>query len=268
MAASPPRYDRVLITGAAGKLGRHLRATLKPIAHKWRLTDIAAMEPAGEGEECLQADLLDERAMARAMIGVDAVVHLAGLIVERPFAEILRVNIEGSYNVFEAARQAGVKRIVYASSCHAVGMYRRDERLDSKSLHRPDSFYGLSKAFGEDLARLYYDKHGIEAACLRIGSCFEKPTDERMLASWLSRADLTRLVSACLAAPYLGFAVLYGMSANSRTWWDNSALDYLGYRPEDSADSFASGLDRGLGRPDDPVIRYQAGAFAGDMSQP
>jgi uronate dehydrogenase len=197
---------------------------------------------------------------------VDAVVHLAGIIVERPFSEILRVNIEGTYNVFEAARAAGVRRIVYASSCHAVGMYRRDERLNATTLHRPDSFYGLSKAFGENLARLYYDKHGIEVACLRIGSCFPEPTDERMLATWLSRADFGRLVASCLTAPFLGFAVLYGVSANSRSWWDNSAVGYVGYRPEDTADVYADRLPPNGRNPLDPVVLYQAGSFAQDVS--
>lgn len=260
-------YDRILITGAAGKLGRHLRATLKPIARNLRLTDIAFMEPAGEAEETLQADLADGEAVADMMNGVEAVVHLGGIIVERPFPEILRANIEGVYNVFEGARRAGVKRIVYASSCHAVGMYRRDERLDSTALHRPDSFYGLSKAFGEDLARLYYDKHAIEAACLRIGSCYDDPFDERMLATWLSRGDLTRLVTACLSAPYLGYAVLYGMSANSRTWWDNSGVDYIGYRPEDCADKFVDAIAPKPLDPDDPAIHYQAGFFANDLKR-
>ena len=262
-------YDRVLITGAAGKLGRHLRATLKPCMGVLRLTDVAPMGLAEDGEEVHQLDLLNAAAVSEVMAGVDAVVHLAGIIVERPFEEILQANIVATFNVFEAARIAGVKRVVYASSCHAVGMYRRDERLDGAALHRPDSFYGLSKAFGEDIARLYYDKHGIEAACLRIGSCFEEPTDERMLATWLSRADLTRLVAACLGAPYLGFAILYGMSANGRTWWDNSGLDHLGYRPQDSADAYATTIAAAPGSldRDDPTILYQAGSFAKDLKR-
>lgn len=257
-------YERILLTGAAGKLGRHLRQTLKPLARSMRLTDLAAMEPARDGEEVQQADLSDEAAVFAAMNEVDAVVHLGGIIREAPFPDILRSNIVGGYNVWEGARRAGVKRIVFASSCHAVGMYRRDQRIDADSLHRPDGLYGLSKAFNEDLARLYFDRYGIEAACLRIGSCFEEPTGERMLATWLSRADLTRLVSACLTVPVLGCAVIYGMSANSRTWWDNSKVDYIGYRPRDSAEAFRDKIAAApgpLGRRD-PTVKYQAGHFA------
>jgi uronate dehydrogenase len=261
------KYERILITGAAGKLGRHLRATLKPVSRTVRLTDIVPMAPAGTDEEVVEADLLDESSVVDLMAGVDVVIHLAGIIVEQPFPQILQANIVGSYNVWEAACAAGVKRMVYASSCHAVGMYPRNERLDADSTHRPDSFYGLSKAFGEDLARLYFDKHGIEAACLRIGSCFEEATDERMLATWLSRADLTRLVEACLDAPVLGYAILYGMSDNPKTWWDNSKVDYLGYRPQDSAQQFIEKLAATNEQfdPIDPVKFYQAGQFAADV---
>jgi uronate dehydrogenase len=262
-------YDRILITGAAGRLGGHLRQTLKPIARSIRLTDVAPIEPAATDEEVRQADLGDEAAIFALMEGVGAVVHLGGIVREAPFADILRSNIVGGYNVWEGARRAGVKRIVFASSCHAVGMYRRDQRLDADVTQRPDGLYGLSKAFTEDLARLYFDRYGIEAACLRIGSCFPEPTGERMLATWLSRADLTRLVSAGLTAPYLGYAIVYGMSANAQTWWDNSKVDYLGYRPQDSADVFRDKL-RATPGPldrDDPVVEYQAGPFAKGMTR-
>ncbi|MDQ3558814.1 MAG: NAD(P)-dependent oxidoreductase [Pseudomonadota bacterium] len=262
-------YERILITGAAGKLGHHLRGTLKPLARVLRLTDVAPLQPAAAGEEVRQADLADEAAVFEMMAEVDAVVHLGGIIREAPFADILRSNILGGHNVWEGARRAGVKRIIFASSCHAVGMYRRDERLDASVQHRPDGYYGLSKAFTEDLARLYYDRHGIETACLRIGSCLPEPTGERMLATWLSRPDLTRLVTACLSAPYLGYAVLYGMSENQQTWWDNSHADYIGYRPQDSAEAFRDKL-RATPGPldrDHPAVKYQAGHFAEGMQQ-
>lgn len=259
-----PTYDRILITGAAGRLGSHLRETLKPLARSIRLTDIAPLGPARDGEEVLEADLADEAAVFELMADVDAVVHFAGIVREAPFADILRANIVGGHNVWEGARRAGVKRVVFASSCHAVGMYRRDERIDADAPKRPDSFYGLSKCFTEDLARLYFDRYRVEAACLRIGSCTVEPTNERMLATWLSRPDLTRLVTACLSAPYLGFAVLYGMSANPKSWWDNARADYLGYRPQDSAEIFR---DRISAEPDPldrnaPTVKYQAGPFA------
>ena len=264
-----PLYEKLLVTGAAGKLARHLRPALEPLARSVRLTDIAPIEAAGAWEEVRLADLADLDAMHAVMEGVEAVIHFGALIREASFPDILRTNILGAHNVWEAALAVGVKRVVYASSCHAVGMYRRDERLDAKSLQRPDGYYGLSKAFGEDVARMYWDRHGIEAACLRIGSCFEEPTGERMLATWLSRDDLTRLVTACLRAPYLGYAIVYGMSANGQTFWDNSAVDYLGFRPQDSAEVFRDKVG-GMATPkdrDDPEVIYQAGSFAKGMTR-
>ena len=264
-----PLYEKLLITGAAGKLARHLRPALEPLARSVRLTDIAPIDDAGGWEEVCLADLADLDAMHAVMEGVEAVIHFGGLIREAPFPDILRTNMLGTHNVWEAALAAKAKRVVYASSCHAVGMYRRDERLDATSLQRPDGYYGLSKAFGEDVARMYWDRHGIEAACLRIGSCFEEPTGERMLSTWLSRDDLNRLVTACLRAPFLGYAIVYGMSANSQTFWDNSAADYLGYRPRDSAETFRDKVG-GLATPadrDDPEVIFQAGSFAKGMTR-
>lgn len=264
-----PVYEKLLVTGAAGKLARHLRPALEPLARSVRLTDIAPIEEAGAWEEVRLADLADLDAMHAVMEGVEAVIHFGALIREASFPDILRTNILGTHNVWEAALAAGVKRVVYASSCHAVGMYRRDERLDGRSLQRPDGYYGLSKAFGEDVARMCWDRHGIEAACLRIGSCFEEPTGERMLATWLSRDDLNRLVTACLRAPYLGYAIVYGMSANGQTFWDNSAVEYIGYRPQDSAEVFRDKVG-GMATPkdrDDPEVIYQAGSFAKGMTR-
>jgi uronate dehydrogenase len=264
-----PLYEKLLVTGAAGKLARHLRPALQPLARSVRLMDIASIDEAGGWEEVRLADLADLDAMHAVMEGVEAVIHFGGLIREAPFPDILRSNILGTHNVWEAAHTAGAKRVVYASSCHAVGMYRRDERLDGNSLQRPNGYYGLSKAFGEDVARMYYDRHGIEAACLRIGSCFEEATGERVLATWLSRDDLNRLVTACLRAPYLGCTIVYGMSANGQTFWDNSAVDYIGYRPQDSAEVFREKVG-GLATPkdrDDPEVIYQAGSFAKGMTR-
>ncbi len=264
-----PVYERILVTGAAGRLARHLRPALQSLARTVRVTDIAPIDSKGVWEEVRLADLAEIGAMHEIMDGVEAVIHFGGLVREAPFPDILRTNILGNHNVWEAARAAGAKRVIYASSCHAVGMYRRDERLDAWSLQRPDGYYGLSKAFGEDVGRLYWDRHGIEAACLRIGSCVEEPTGERMLASWLSRDDLNRLVTACLKAPYLGYAIIYGMSANGQSWWDNSAVDYVGYRPQDSAETFRDKIG-GLSTPkdhDNPEVIYQAGFFAKGMTR-
>jgi uronate dehydrogenase len=262
-------HERLLITGAAGKLGRYLRLALRPFCREMVLTDIASLEPAGDGETVLQADLRDEAAIANLMEGVDAVVHLGGIIIEAPFSEILGPNIVGSYNIWEGARRAGARRIVFASSCHTVGMYRRNERLNAASPKRPDGFYGLGKAFTEDLARLYFDRHGIEAACLRIGSCLPEPINARMLATWISPEDLASLVSACLRAPYLGFTIVYGMSANAQSWWDNSSASFLGYQPRHNAEDFRDRIAANSAPPDrdDPEVIYQAGHFAAGMGQ-
>lgn len=256
--------QRILITGAAGNLGGMLRRELRGLAPHLRLTDIAPMPPAGEGEEVAACDLADFAGMLRLMDGVDAVLHFGAIPREDSFDAILRSNILGTYNVFEAARRQGVRRIVFASSNHAIGMYRRTDRIDADAPMRPDSHYGLAKCFGENLARMYWDKHGIEAACLRIGSCFPEPTGERMLATWLSYGDLARLVRCCVEAPHLGFVVVYGASDNRRRWWDNRKAGFLGWQPQDSADAFAERIlaEAQSADPDDPAVLFQGGSFA------
>lgn len=234
-----PQWTRLLITGAAGRLGSQLRTDLRGIAQTIRATDLRGLAPAGDAEEVCEADLADTPSVQRLVDGVDAIVHFGAVMPQAPWEAVLQANIVGSFNLFEAARQAGVKRIVFASSHHAIGMYERTQALDSHSPPRPGNLYGLSKAFGENLARMYHDKHGIEVACLRIGSCFPEPTDERMLATWLSHRDMAALCRACLQAPALGYCVVYGASDNSRRWWSNDQVGFLGFRPQDSADAYA-----------------------------
>ena len=262
MQANPP-FERILITGAAGNLGRHLRDSLRDVAPLLRLSDIRAMAAARAGEETVVCDLGDFAAVRRLMEGIDLVLHFGGIPEEDRWDRIVAANIEGAHNVWEAARQAGVKRIVFASSNHAIGMYPRTRRLDTDAPPRPDTFYGLSKAFGEQLARMYWDKHGLEAVCLRIGSCFPEPRDERMLATWLSYDDLTRLCRCCIEAPLVEFTVVYGVSDNDRCWWDNSGVEFLGYRPRDSAGRFAASIAaRAEPRSrEDPAVRFQGGHF-------
>ena len=256
-------WKRILITGAAGSLGAHLRTELRGSAPVIRVSDLRQMPPAGDGEEVIYCDLADFEAVKQMMVGVDAVLHFGGIPVEDSWDNILQANIRGAYHVWEAARLAGVQRIVFASSNHAIGMYRRTERIDTDAPPRPDTFYGLSKAFGETLARMYFDKHGIEAACLRIGSCFPKPSDERMLATWLSYADMARLCKRCIEAPIIGCMVVYGVSDNDRSWWDNRKVDFLGYRPKDSAESFAPEILSAspFKNPGDPAVMYHGGHF-------
>mgnify|MGYP002366085607 FL=1 len=195
--------------------------------------------------------------------GCQAIVHFGGISVEAAFEPILQANILGVYNLYEAARKFGVKRVVFASSNHVTGFYKQSETVTLNHPARPDSLYGVSKAFGEDLSRMYYDRYGIETACLRIGSSFAEPKDRRMLASWLSFDDLHRLVTACLTTPILGHTPIFGMSDNAVTWYDNSAARHVGYVPQDSSDPFREAVYARTPQPDitDPAAIYQGGGF-------
>jgi len=257
------RFPRLLLTGAAGGLGRVLRPRLKAVCATLRVSDVAALAAAGEGEEVMPAALEDRAAMEALLAGVDAVVHLGGVSVEKAFEVVLPANIVGVYNLYEAARKHGTKRIVFASSNHVTGFYRQDETIDPTMPVRPDGYYGLSKAFGENLSRFYFDRYGIETACLRIGSSFPEPKDRRMLATWLSYDDLERLVVACLSAPVVGHSVIYGMSDNRIVWWDNGPARHLGYRPEDSSEPFRAAAELRQQSIDltDPASIFQGGGF-------
>jgi uronate dehydrogenase len=264
-SATPPALSlgRLLLTGAAGGLGRELRKRLGPRCELLRLSDMAAMEPAQAGEEVVQVALEDRAGVDKLVAGVQTIVHLGGISTEQPFDEIVQANIIGLYNVYEAARRHGVRRIVFASSNHVTGFYRQDEVIDATMPKRPDGYYGLSKAFGEDLSRFYFDRYGIETVCLRIGSSFPEPRDRRMLATWMSYDDLERLVLASLSAPVVGHSIVYGMSDNTTTWWDNTPARHIGYRPQDSSEPFRA--SREVAQPaldlKDPAVIYQGGAF-------
>jgi uronate dehydrogenase len=257
------RFKRLLLTGAAGGLGRVLRPRLKAYCDVLRLSDLADLGAAAAGEEVSQVPLQDAAAVHGLLAGVDAVVHLGGVSVEAAFDPILQANIVGTYNLYEAARKHGVKRVLFASSNHVTGFYRQDEVLDTHALPRPDGLYGVSKAFGENLARFYFDRYGIETACLRIGSSFAEPKDRRMLATWMSFDDLERLVVSCLTAPLVGYSVVYGMSNNRTQWWDNTKAKHLGYVPQDSSEPFRAAVEARQAPLDynDPAVLYQGGAF-------
>lgn len=261
--AAPPIADCLLVTGAAGGLGRELRPRLRRRVRRLRLSDISPMAPAEAGEEVLTAALQDAAAVDGIVAGADAIVHLGGVSTEGPFEPILQANIVGSYHLYEAARRHGVRRIVYASSNHVTGFYRQDEVVSPLAPMRPDGHYGLSKAFGENLARFYFDRYGIETVCLRIGSSFPEPRNRRMLATWLSYDDLERLIVAALTTPVVGFSVVYGMSDNRSTWWDNTQARHLGFRPADSSEPFRAALEakEPLPDPTDPAARCQGGTF-------
>jgi len=262
-SATAPPFRRLLLTGAAGGLGRVLRPRLKRLCATLRVSDVAALAPAGEGEEVARVPLEDAQAVRALLDGVDAVVHLGGISVEGPLEPILDANVRGTYHVYEAARLHGTRRIVYASSNHVTGFYRQDEVVDPSMPMRPDGHYGLSKAWGELVARFYFDRYGIESVCLRIGSSFPEPKDRRMLATWLSYDDLERLVVASLTAPLVGHSVVYGLSDNTTAWWDNTSAAHLGFRPRDSSERFRTALEAKEPAldPTDPAVRFQGGAF-------
>jgi len=261
--ASTIRFGRLLLTGAAGNLGRELRPRLKAYCDTLRLSHRSDFGPAGQGEEIVIASLEDKAAMLGLLQGVDAVVHMGGVSTEQPWDPILASNIVGMVNLYESARKNGVKRIVFASSNHVTGFYRQDEVVSPNDPVRPDGFYGLSKAFGENLGRLYWDRYRIETVCLRIGSSFAEPKDRRMLATWMSFDDTERLVVAALTAPVVGHSIIYGMSDNSTTWWDNTSARHIGYRPRDNSDVFRAKVEARQQTLDasDPAVIYQGGAF-------
>jgi len=258
-------FKRLLITGAAGRLGSVLRKHLAAFADELRLTDIAEMGHAAPHEQLVRCDLANFNDVLPLTEGVDAIVHAGGVPVEDTFDKILNGNIVGTYNIYEAARQHGVKRVIYTSSNHAIGFYDRTETLDAHVPHRPDSLYGLSKCFAEDLGRYYWDKFGIESVNIRIGSSFEEPLDRRMLATWLSFDDFAQLSERALLAPRVAHMIVYGMSANRESLWDNRAASSLGYVAKDSADDYRAKLEAKFPPLDhnEPAARYHGGNFAG-----
>ncbi|AVO51909.1 NAD(P)-dependent oxidoreductase [Ectopseudomonas mendocina] len=256
-------FNRLLLTGAAGGLGKVLRERLRPYANILRLSDIANMAPAeGSHEEIVPCDLADKQAVHQLVEGVDAIIHFGGVSVERPFEEIVGPNICGVFHIYEAARRHGVKRVVFASSNHVIGFYKQNEGIDAHALRRPDSYYGLSKSYGEDMASFYFDRYGIETVSIRIGSSFPEPANRRMMSTWLSFDDLTHLIERCLYADNVGHTVIYGMSNNRDVWWDNNHAAHLGFKPKDSSEIFRAKIEaQPLPAEDDPNRIYQGGAF-------
>lgn len=253
---------RVLITGAAGHIGRALRQGLRGRYYPaLRLSDIAPLGEPGPGEELHAADIRDLAATEATMEGVDCVVHLAAVAAEDAWERVLDLNIAGTYNVFEAARRKGVRRIVFASSNHVIGYYRREQVIDLGVLPRPDSRYGVSKVFGEALGRLYADKYGLSVACLRIGSFRERPETARDLGTWISPRDAVQLVQRCIEAPDYHVIVVYGVSANTRSRWSNAGVEVLGYRPEDNAEAYAEEILRRGETEDEVAAQFHGGPF-------
>src|SRR6201992_226657 len=207
---------RILMTGAAGGIGTSLRKLLPPIYPDLLLSDIKAPADLGNTERVMKAGLSDPAQAEAICEGVDGILHFGGYSVEGPWDDILQSNIIGCYNLFEAARKQGVKRVIFASSNHAVGFYPRHHRIGTDVTARPDSRYGVSKVFGEGLGALYADKHGLQVTCLRIGNFGEKPLDHRRLSIWLKPEDLGQLCRIGLDYPDLRFEGFYGASSNGR----------------------------------------------------
>jgi len=256
-------YDNVLLTGAAGKLGSVLRKHLAPKVKRLRSTDIAAMDAPAANEELVAADLGDTSLAAGLVKGMDAIVHFGGISSEADFDTVCRVNIIGFRALYEAARLAGVKRVVYSSSVHAIGFYEQTTVIDSRDPTRPDSNYGVSKVFGESIAQLYWDKYGIETVSIRIGSSEAEPSNRRHLLTWLSFDDMCQIVERGLSVPRVGHTIIFGASRNDATFWDNRYARHLGYQPKDSADAYRDAIVTADPKPDrdDVVMRYQGGIF-------
>jgi nucleoside-diphosphate-sugar epimerase len=229
---------RVLITGAAGRIGLEMTRRLKD-RYDLRLHFNRTVPDEPAVNDYVVADIAEFSQIAPAMEGIDSVVHLAGEpAVSTPWDRVNRANIVGLYNVYESARQAGVNRIVFASTNHVMGMNDRDENwpVYSRQPVRPDSLYGVSKAFGETLGRHYYDRYGMSFINLRIGAYGERPRDEIARYMWLSPRDCAQLIWRCIESD-VGYATYYAISGNtSRTWDITDAVVQLGYVPEDNAD--------------------------------
>ncbi len=255
---------KLVLTGAAGRLGSYLREPLTKLADELVSTDIA--EDIGTlyaGERYVQADLADLDAMIDVLKGADMVVHFGAIGDEAPFEEILGPNIIGAHNVWEAAYRNGVKRVIYASSVHAVGMHNISDNIGIDAPHRPDTFYGLAKCFAEDLGRMYWDKRGVESVHMRIFSCAQVVAP-RSLSTWLSYDDLIRMVTAAITAQTVGFSIVYGISDNDRAPVHNTGAGHIGYKPQDNAEQFADAIlaDAPAADPTDLAQMTIGGPFA------
>jgi uronate dehydrogenase len=250
---------RVVVTGAAGNIGRTVSAGLRERGH-----DVVALDQvSADGVE--RVDVSDTLAVAPLLDGADAVVHLAGYPEEGSLQTALHTHVNTTYSVLDAMRRTGVRRIVYASSAHAVGFTPSTGELTVDARPRPDTFYGVGKVAAEALCSLYVDRFGLAAACLRIGAFLDRPLNRQHLAIWLSPGDATRLVEACLTAPGLGFAVVHGISANTRRWWDLKPGRALGYDPQDDAETYAADIEA---HPESEQDRFEARFVGGPFCAP
>jgi uronate dehydrogenase len=258
------KLKKLVLTGAAGRLGSYLREPLSILCDELVSTDIKYyIGTLYDGETFVQADLANSDDMMKVIEGAEMVVHMGAFVDEGPFEQLLGPNFVGSYNVWEAAHKHGVRRVIYGSSIHAVGMYPKNEFINTEVAHRPDTFYGLAKCFTEDLGRMYWEKRGLESVHMRILSCAQV-NNPRALGSWLSYDDLIQLVTRCIDTPVTGFAVIYGVSNNDRAPVDNAKAAFLGYKPKDNAEDFAAEVlaEADILDPQDPGHMCHGGPFA------
>ncbi|MEL6516743.1 MAG: NAD(P)-dependent oxidoreductase [Pseudomonadota bacterium] len=255
---------KLVLTGAAGRLGSVLREPLSRMCETFVSSDIAeGVANLAPNETYVQADITDLDAMVALLQGTDMVVHFGAIGDEAPMSELWGPNFYGAYTVWEAAHRNKLRRVIYASSIHAVGMHKKTDFIGIDASHKPDTFYGLAKCFAEDLASLYWDKRGVEAVCMRILSCAQV-TNSRAVGSWLSYDDLIHLVEQSIKTPITGFSVVYGVSNNDRAPVDNAKAQHLGYRPKDNAEQFAEAIYASDGPldPQDPAHTHHGGPFA------
>lgn len=258
--------QKILITGAAGDVGTRLRKLLKNKYPGMRISDIRKPVDLGADEEFVAADLADYDQVEKITAGIDGIIHLGGHSIEGSWDTIHKSNIVGCYNLFEAAYRTGVKRVVFASSNHAVGFYPRERKIGVDVTVHPDSRYGISKAFGEAVGAFYADKHGLRVTCIRIGNVGDKPLDKRRMSIWIKPEDLAQLVGIGLEHPDIHFEIFYGASDNEASWWDNSNARRFGYHPQGRAEDFrAEAMAEQAKLPPDAVSdRFQGGPFCSD----
>lgn len=263
------KYKRILITGAAGRLGTHLRPGLAHLADQIRLTDVADITDLGPNEEFIKAELNDLPAMIAACKDCDAVVHFGARADEDKWDVILQSNLIGTYNVYEGARLGGAKRVVYASSVHAIGFHKMTDQIDATAPHRPDSLYGVAKCFAEDLSRMYFDKFGLESVCCRIFSSFPEPADRRHLWSYLSFADCVRMVVASLQAPVVDHTILMATSNNREKGFDNRLAAHIGFTPLDNTEPYRAAMEAKTPEIDPKLPRFRyLGGYMTELPHP
>ncbi len=257
------KFNRILLTGAAGQLGTQLRRGLAPLAEQLRISDRIEINDPAANEEVWLCELGNYSDVIEMTQDVDAIVHFGGAGLEKKWETILESNIRGSYNIYEGARKNKVPRVIYASSVHSIGYHELETHIDADSPIRPDSLYGVSKTFVESLSRLYWDKFGIESLCLRIFSSFPQPVDRRMLWSWMSHRDMIQYVVRGLTAPRIGHIIAFGMSDNRLKVVDDSKAGHIGYQPRDNTEAFREKVEREIppGDPESPAIKYLGGWF-------